>query len=129
MAGYLEDARRSAFRSLGWQSLTAVLAGLLGLLAGGVRTGTAAFLGGAIVTAASLVLTVGVFGGSVTRDPQFFLMRLMLGEMLKLMVTAILFVVAIVVFKAAFGPMLLGFVAALVANWVGLFKSSLGQGK
>jgi F0F1-type ATP synthase assembly protein I len=56
-------------------------------------------------------------------------MRMVLGEMLKLMTTAVLFVVAIVVFKMAFGPMMLGFVAALVAYWIGLSKSSLGQSK
>ena len=128
MAGYLEAARRGAFRSVGWQFLTAFLAGLLGLLAGGMWTGTSALLGGLIVSVASLVLTLGVFGGQASRDPQFFLMRMMLGELLKLVVTAVLFVVAIMVFKAAFGPMMLGFVAAMVAYWIGLAKSSLGQG-
>jgi F0F1-type ATP synthase assembly protein I len=129
MTGYIEDARRGAFRSVGWQLLAAVSAGLAGLLVGGTTTGGSALVGGVIVTLASLVLTVGVFGGKVTRDPQFFLMRLMLGEMLKLVVTAASFVVAIVVFKAAFGPMMLGFIASMAAYWTGLYKSSLGQGK
>jgi ATP synthase protein I len=129
MDGYLEDARRGAFKALGLQFLAALLAGVLGLLIGGVRAGEGALTGGLIVTAANLVLTGGVFGGRASRDPQFFLTRMLMGEMLKLFVTAVLFVVAIVVLKAAFGPMMLGFVAALAAYWIGLLKSSIGQNK
>ncbi|HET7175867.1 MAG TPA: ATP synthase subunit I [Gammaproteobacteria bacterium] len=127
--GYLAEARRTAFRVVGWQSLAALLAGVLGLLAGGRSAGIAALTGGVIAALAQFVVTLRVYGGAEERDPKRFLGRLVLGEALKFAATAFLFAVAIVVMKAAFLPLILGYLAGFAAYWVGFITSSIGQAR
>jgi ATP synthase protein I len=129
MAGYLEDARRGAFRVVGVQLLAAFLAGAVAFLAGGRAAGTSALLGGLVATAGNLVMAWRVFGGRPERDPGNFLARMVLGEMLKFALTVALFIVAYKVFKAAFLPLIFGFVAALAAYWVGYLVSNSGQAR
>lgn len=129
MAGYIEDARRAAFRVVGWQSLAAVLAGAVGLLAGGPKAGESALLGGLIPALAGLVMALRVFGGRVERDPRRMLGRLVLGEVFKFAVTVLLFSVAIVVLKAAFLPLILGYMAGIAAYVGGYLRGSFGQGQ
>lgn len=127
--GYLAEARRTAFRVVGWQSLAALLAGVLGLLAAGRPAGVAALTGGVIAALAQFVVTLRVYGGAWERDPKRFLGRLVLGEALKFAATAFLFAVAIVVMKAAFLPLILGYLAGFAAYWVGFITSSIGQAR
>ncbi|HEY3645913.1 MAG TPA: ATP synthase subunit I [Gammaproteobacteria bacterium] len=127
MAGYLEAARRGAFQVVGWQFLASLLAGILGTLAGGLKTGEWAFLGGLTAALPSLLMAARVFGGRPERDPKRMLSRLVLGEAFKFTATALMFAVAIKVLHAAFLPLMLGFMAALAAYWVGYLKSGIGQ--
>jgi F0F1-type ATP synthase assembly protein I len=127
MAGYLEAARRGAFQVVGWQFLAAVLAGVLGTLAGGPKTGEWAFLGGLTAALPSLLMALRVFGGKPERDPKRMLSRLVLGEAFKFAATVLMFAVAIKVLHAAFLPLMLGFMAALAAYWVGYIRSGSGQ--
>ena len=124
MTGYLEDARRGAFRVVGWQFLASALAGAAGFLAGGRPVGAAALLGGLIAASASLLMALRVFGGRVERDPKRFLGRMVLGETLKFGATVLLFAVAIVIFKAAFLPLILGYMAGFAAYWIGYITES-----
>lgn len=127
MAGYLEDVRRGALRAIALQMLVTLLAAALALAVGGLAAGGTALMGGLIGTGANAVLAVWVFAGRAERDPQRFLLRLMLGEMSKFVMAVVLFIVAFAKFKVAFGPLMLGYLAVLVAYWVGLFKSNIGQ--
>lgn len=127
MAGYLEAARKGAFQVVGWQFLAALLAGVLGTLIGGLKTGEGAFLGGLTAALPSLLMAARVFGGKPERDPKRFLGRLVLGEALKFAATVFLFAVAFKVLHAAFLPLMLGFMAALAAYWVGYIRSGSGQ--
>ncbi len=127
MAGYLEDARKGAFQVVGWQFLAAFLAGILGILAGGPKTGEWAFLGGMTAALPSLLMAARVFAGMPERDPKRMLSRLVLGEAFKFAATVLMFAVAIKVLHAAFLPLMLGFMVALAAYWVGYIKSGIGQ--
>ncbi len=127
--GYLAEARRDAFRVVGFQSLAALLAGGLGLLLGGVPAGGAALTGGLIAAAAQLTVTLRVFGGREERDPKRLLGRMVLGEALKFAVTVLLFAVALVVEKAAFLPLILGYMAGFAAYWIGFMASNIGQAR
>ena len=127
MSGYLEDARHAALKVVGLQCLAAFLAGGMGLLAGGTKIGESALLGGLIAAGANLVMVVRVFGGRLERDPKRFLGRLVLGEAFKFAATALLFGVAIVTIKAAFLPLILGYLAGFAAYWIGFIWSGIGQ--
>lgn len=127
MAGYLDEMRRGALRAITLQVVTALVVAALALLVGGTATGAAALMGGLIGTGANAVLAAWVFAGKTERDPQMFLLRMMLGEMSKFAVAAVLFIVAFAKFKVAFGPLMMGYLAVLVAYWVGLFKSNIGR--
>jgi len=129
MTGYLEDARRGAFKVVGLQVLAAVLAGVIGLLAGGPKTGEWACAGGMIAALANLVMVSRVFGGQPERDPKRFLGRMVIGEALKFAATVLLFGVAIVKMKAAFLPLILGYLAGFAAYWVGYIRFSIGQAR
>ena len=125
--GYQAEARRGAFQIVGWQALAALLAGCLGLMAGGRSAGGAALLGGLIAAAGSLVMALRVFGGRLERDPKRMLAQLVLGEAFKFAVTVLLFSVAIVVLKAAFLPLILGYLAGFAAYWFGFMRGNFGQ--
>lgn len=125
--GYLAQARRGAFQVVGWQVLAAFLAGCLGLLVGGKPAGEAALSGGLIAAAGSLIMALRVFGGRLEREPKRMLARLVLGEAFKFAVTVLLFSVAIVVLKAAFLPLILGYLAGFAAYWVGFMRGNFGQ--
>lgn len=127
MAGYLEEVRRGALRAIALQILVTLLTGALALAVGGKAAGSAALMGGLIGTGANAVLALWVFAGKTERDPQRFLLRMMLGEMSKFVVAVVLFIIAVAKFQVAFGPLMMGYLAALVAYWVGLFKSNIGQ--
>ncbi|HEY1992590.1 MAG TPA: ATP synthase subunit I [Gammaproteobacteria bacterium] len=127
MAGYLEAARKGAFQVVGWQFLASLLAGVLGALVGGLKAGEWAFLGGLTAALPSLVMAARVFGGTLERDPKRMLSRLVLGEAFKFAATVLMFAVAIKVLHAAFLPLMLGFMAALAAYWVGYIRSGSGQ--
>lgn len=127
MAGYLEAARKGVFQVVGWQFLASLLTGVLGALVGGWKTGEWAFLGGLTAALPSLLMATRVFGGTLERDPKRFLGRMVLGEALKFAATVLLFSIAIVVLKAAFLPLMLGFMVALAAYWVGYIRSGIGQ--
>jgi len=129
MVGYLEDARRGAFRVVGLQLLTAILAGAMGYLIDGRSVGGSALLGGLVGTAGNLIMAWRVFGGRLERDPKNFLARMVLGEVFKFAVTVTLFIVAFKVLKAAFLPLIFGYVAALAAYWVGYMMVGIGQAK
>lgn len=125
--GYLAEARRGAFQVVGWQVLAALLAGIVGLLAGGKPAGEAAGLGGLIAAAGSLVMALRVFGGRLEREPKRMLARLVLGEAFKFAVTVLLFSAAIVVLKAAFLPLILGYLAGFAAYWFSFIRGNFGQ--
>lgn len=125
--GYFGDARRSAFRVVALQSFASLLAAAIAAPVAGLVASEAVLIGGLIAASANLVMTWRVFGGRVERDPKRILSRMLLGEMLKFAFTVLAFAVAIVILKAAFLPLIVGYLAAFAAYWVGYILESLGK--
>ena len=123
--GYFGDARRSAFRVVALQSLASLLAAAIAAPVTGLAAAQAVLLGGLIATSANLVMAWRVFGGRVERDPKRILSRMLLGEMLKFAVTVLAFAVALVTLKAAFLPLIVGYLAAFAAYWIGYILESV----
>lgn len=98
------------------------LAGVLGAgfwVLGGGQAGYSALTGGLISAIASWVFARFVFAGEQGSSGRF-LRRVMLGELLKLGVVVIMFVVAITVLELAFLPLISAFAVTLLTYWVAL---------
>lgn len=125
--GYFADARRNAFRVVGLQLLASLVTAAVAWAAAGRNAGAADLLGGLIATFGNLVMAWRVFGGRVERDPKRILSRMLLGEMLKFAFTVMAFAVAIVTLKAAFLPLIVGYLTAFAVYWVGYLTESVGK--
>lgn len=112
---------------VGLQLAVTLLAAAIAAVAGGWHAGYSALLGGLTNVVASYYMAARIFAGGLASGPRAWLTRLWLGEILKFGLSIALFVVAIAMFKAAFLPLILTYMATLAAYWVGLLRISFGQ--
>lgn len=126
-ANSFEQSRRGAWWVIGVQLLVTVLAALAGGVAGGRHSAWSAFLGGLINVVAGLYMLRRVFAGGPVIEPRGWFARLFVGEALKFGITVALFALAILVFKAAFLPLILAYIATFVAYWLGLLRVGFGN--
>lgn len=127
MAGTFAQARRGSLFIVGLQLAVAVLAAGVAAAIAGPHSAWSAFLGGLINVVASLYMVLKLFAGGPAAAPQQWLGRFLLGEALKFVITVALFILAIVVLKAAFLPLILAYIATYVAYWIGLARISFRQ--
>ncbi|MGH7441496.1 MAG: ATP synthase subunit I [bacterium] len=126
MTGTYAQGRRAAFLVVGVQLGVAVLSALAAGLGGGQHAAWSALMGGLINVLASLYMVIKLFASGLT-TPERWLLRLVVGETLKFGLTAVLFVVAIALLKAAFLPLIIAYVATYLAFWFGLARIRFGQ--
>ncbi|MAG00225.1 MAG: hypothetical protein CL388_03310 [Acidiferrobacteraceae bacterium] len=95
---------------------------LLALAVGGIQTGFSALVGGLISTGTNAYLGRRLI---VVRKeaPQQIITALYKGELVKYLLTAVLFGVAIVLLKAELVPLLSGYVLVLAVFWFVLLRS------
>ena len=123
MAGeQFQEARRSALAVVGLQLAIGVVGGLIALAVAGPDAAASTLGGGLIGVLASLTMVWKLFSGGPEADPKRWLRGLLLGEASKFGITVVLFTIAIVIFKAAFLPLILGYIATFAAYWIGLLK-------
>jgi ATP synthase protein I len=119
----LPRARRLAFRVVLGQAAVAVIAALIAWAVGGVRAGLSALVGGGIATAGSLVMAVLVMGGTLAGNAQRALSAFYLGEALKLVLVAVLFVIVLKVMRVAPLAMFAAFAATFLVYWIALLSA------
>lgn len=95
---------------------------LLALLVGGVQTGFSAFVGGLIATGTNAHLGRRLLAAQ-KGGPQQIISTLYKGELVKYLLTALLFGVAFVLLRAELVPLLSGYLVALAVFWVALLRS------
>ncbi len=103
------------------QALLSGLAGVVFALIGGVEQALAAVIGGAIgvVLTAVTALRIGLAMG---RDPQIMVAAFYRAMAFKLVLAVILFVIVAKWFAGYFGPVLIGYVATVVAYWLAMWR-------
>lgn len=126
MVGTYAQGRRAAFMIVGVQLAVAVLSAVAAGVGGGPHAAWSALTGGMINVLASLYLVIKLFAGGQA-NPSQWLMRIMVGEGLKFVLTVVLFVVAIAVLKMAFLPLIIAYAATYLAYWFGLARIRFGQ--
>lgn len=124
MAGSFADARRGTLVIVALQLAVTALAALAAGVLAGWQAGYSALLGGAINAVASLYMAMTLFAGGLGAAPAGWFVRFLVGEAMKFVITVVLFILAIVVLKAAFLPLILAYIATFVAYWVGLLRIS-----
>ncbi len=124
MAGSFADARRGTLAIVALQLAVTALAALAAGVLVGWQAGYSALLGGAINAVASLYMAMTLFAGGLGVAPAGWFVRFLVGEAMKFVITVVLFILAIVVLKAAFLPLILAYIATYVAYWIGLVRIS-----
>jgi ATP synthase protein I len=110
--------RRAAFRLAAWQlALTLVIAAAAGLL-GGQRGSISALAGGSIGILAGLYQALRMF--SAGDEPIRFMRAVYVSEVLKILLTAALFIAAIRVLQPRFVPMIAAYSATFLVYWAAL---------
>ena len=103
------------------QALLAGLVALVFVFVGGVEQALAALIGGAIGVVLTTVSALRV-GLSMGRDPQVMVSAFYRAMAFKLVLAVILFVIVAKWFAGYFGPVLMGYVATVVAYWLAMRK-------
>jgi F0F1-type ATP synthase assembly protein I len=118
----LPRARRLAFGVVASQAAVSVVAALCALPLAGRVGALSALAGGGIATAGSLAMAGLVFGAS-SGGAERALSRFYLGEVLKLAVIAVLFVVVLKMMRVAPLAMFAGFGATFLVYWIALLAA------
>ncbi|HEX8782406.1 MAG TPA: ATP synthase subunit I [Steroidobacteraceae bacterium] len=118
----LPRARRLAFGVVASQAAVSVVAALCALPLAGRVGALSALAGGGIATAGSLAMAGLVFGGSGV-EAERAMSRFYLGEVLKLVVVAVLFVVVLKAMRVVPLAMFAGFAATFLVYWIALLAA------
>ena len=119
-----ESRWRLAFRVVSVQAALTVAAALIWWLLGG--SALAALAGGGMVTLMSLYFAVRVFSVDAAADPAGFMSRLYRAEIMKLVFTALFFLVAAHYAADHMAEIVTAFAAALMGFWLGLWPVASG---
>jgi ATP synthase protein I len=116
----LPRARRLAFGVVVSQAAVSVVAAACAFALAGRVAALSALAGGAIATAGSLAMAGLVFGGSAAGRA---ISRFYLGEVLKLAVVAVLFVLVLKMMRVSPLAMFAGFAATFLVYWIALLAA------
>jgi F0F1-type ATP synthase assembly protein I len=120
----LPAAKRLAFGVVRGQAAVTAAAALLGAVLGGFHVGLSAALGGAIGTVASLGMALVAFGGK-SASPARILGTFYAGEIVKVALAIVSFILVLKLTDAAPLPMFAAYMATFVVYWIVLARMAL----
>ncbi len=103
------------------QALLAGIAAVLFAVIGGLDQALAALIGGGIGVVLTAVTALRI-GLSLSQDPQAMIGAFYRAMAFKLVLAVILFVIVAKWFSGYFGPVLIGYVATVVAYWLAMWR-------
>ena len=121
----LPAAKRLAFGVVRGQAAVTAAAALLGFALGGFHVGLSAALGGAIGTVASLGMALVAFGGKAAASPARILGTFYAGEIVKVALAIVSFILVLKLTGAAPLPMFAAYIATFVVYWIVLARMAL----
>jgi F0F1-type ATP synthase assembly protein I len=121
----LPAAKRLAFSVVRGQAAVTLAAALVGWALGGSHVGISAALGGAIGTVASLGMALMAFGGKSTATPARILGMFYVGELVKVALAIVSFVLVLLLTSASPLPMFAAYMATFVVYWIVLARMAL----
>jgi F0F1-type ATP synthase assembly protein I len=120
----LPAAKRLAFGVVRGQAAVTAAAALVGFALGGLHVGLSAALGGAIGTVASLGMALVAFGGKAA-SPARILGTFYAGEIVKVALAIVSFILVLKLTGAAPLPMFAAYMATFVVYWIVLARMAL----
>ena len=121
----LPAAKRLAFSVVRGQAAVTLAAALVGWALGGLHVGFSAALGGAIGTVASLGMALMAFGSKATATPARILGMFYVGELVKVALAIVAFVLVLLLTGASPLPMFAAYMATFVVYWIVLARLAL----
>ena len=121
----LPAAKRLAFGVVRGQAAVTAAAALLGFALGGAHVALSAALGGAIGTLASLGMALMAFGGKGGYSPARILGTFYAGEIVKVALAIVSFILVLKLTGAAPLPMFGAYMATFVVYWIVLARMAL----
>jgi F0F1-type ATP synthase assembly protein I len=121
----LPAAKRLAFSVVRGQAAVTLAAALVGWALGGSHVGFSAALGGAIGTVASLGMALMAFGGKSAATPARILGMFYAGELVKVALAIVSFVVVLMLTGASPLPMFAAYMATFIVYWIVLARLAL----
>jgi ATP synthase protein I len=110
--------QREAYLLVGYQLLAVSLLAIGSAILFGKKLGLGFFLGGMAYGLPTLLFVFIVFRFTGARQMNFFVLAFFLGEMMKLFISGILFLVIVKYLAFSLLSLLVGFAAAIVSFWV-----------
>jgi F0F1-type ATP synthase assembly protein I len=121
----LPAAKRLAFGVVRGQAAVTAVAALVGYALGGFHVGYSAALGAAIGTLASLGMALVAFGGKAPASPARILGTFYVGEVLKVVLAVVSFILVLKLTGAAPLPMFAAYIATFFVYWIVLARMAL----
>jgi ATP synthase protein I len=121
----LPAAKRLAFGVVRGQAAVTVAAALVGFAFGGAHVALSCALGGAIGTIASLGMALLAFGGKSAASPARILGAFYAGEIVKMAVAVVAFILVLKLAGASPLPMFAAYMATFVVYWIVLARMAL----
>lgn len=101
-----------------WQLAGVAILALLGLALGGTKSGFSVFAGGMTYGLPNLIFVWVVFSFAGAQQMTQFMAAFFAGEMAKLVISAILFLVIVKYLPVSLLSTLVGFIGAIVSFWI-----------
>lgn len=112
--------RRTAWLLAAGQAVLTLLVTAAAGWLGGTASARSALAGGFIGTVPALYQALRMFSVSAAEDPGRFMRAVYVGEFMKIVITAALFVAAIRIMKPQFLPLMAAYAVTFLAYWIAL---------
>ena len=110
--------QHEAYQVVFWQLAGVAMLALAALLISGVKNGVSVFAGGMCYGLPNLIFVWRVFRFTGAHQMTQFVAAFFLGEMMKLILSAVLFVMIVKYLSVGLLSTLVGFVGAIISFWV-----------
>ena len=114
----LRAARVTVYRWLILQIIVVIVASLILLFMQGTRSASSVLLGGAVCVLPQYLFARRVFSYYRASAPARLIRNFYWGEIMKLLLTAVLFVLVISLVPVKIGAVLIGFISAQLVFWI-----------
>jgi ATP synthase protein I len=110
--------KKEAYQIIYWQLILIMGLALVLFILQGIQSGVSALLGGLAYWLPTLLFVWRVFARTTARAAKQFLLMFVAGEGVKLLLSAVLFVLVIKYVPVKLSSVLIGFIGAVVSFWI-----------